>query len=52
MDHNIVFIAVGAALVAVIGYLLVMRVFYRESAQLDEKIDLSKMKKWEDDKDA
>ncbi len=52
MDHRIVFIAVGVALVAVIGYLLVMRVFYRESAELDKHVDLSKMKKWRDDEDA
>jgi len=29
-----------------------MRVFYRESTELDKHVDLSKMKKWEDDKDA
>jgi uncharacterized protein (UPF0212 family) len=52
MDHRIVFIAAGVALVVVIGYLLVMRVFYRESAEADKHVDLSKMKKWEDDKDA
>jgi low affinity Fe/Cu permease len=49
MDHRIVFIAVGVALVVVIGYLLVMRIFFRESAALDKKIDHSKMKKWEDE---
>ena len=49
MDHRIVFIAVGVALVAVIGYMLVMRIFYRESAQLDKKIDYSKMKEWKDE---
>jgi low affinity Fe/Cu permease len=49
MDHRIVFIAVGVALVAVIGYLLVMRIFFRESAELDKKIDYSKMRKWEDE---
>ena len=51
MDHRIVLIAVGVALVAVVAYVLVMRIFYRESGELDRKIDLSKMKKWEDDKD-
>ena len=49
MDHRIVFIAVGVAVVAVIGYLLVMRIFFRESAELDKKVDLSKMRKWEDE---
>ena len=49
MDHRIVFIAVGVALLAVIGYVLVMRIFYRESAELDKKIDFSKMKEWKDE---
>ena len=39
------------AVLAVAGYLLVMRVFFRESAQLDRKIDYSKMKEWKDDED-
>lgn len=51
MDHHIVFIAVGVAVVAVIGYLLVMRVFYRESTELDKHIDFSKVKKWKDEDD-
>ncbi len=49
MDHRIVFIAVGVALVAVIAYILVMRVFYRESAEIDKKIDYSKIKEWKDE---
>lgn len=49
MDHRIVFIAVGVALVVVIGYVLVMRVFFRESAALDKTIDYSKMKEWKDE---
>lgn len=49
MDHRIVFIALGVALVAVIGYVLVMRLFYRESAELDRKIDHSRMKEWKDE---
>jgi len=28
-----------------------MRVFFRESKELDKKIDYSKMKEWKDDKD-
>ena len=49
MDQRIVFIAVGVALLVVVGYLLVMRIFYRESAELDKTIDHSKMKEWKDD---
>jgi low affinity Fe/Cu permease len=49
MDHRIVFIAVGVALLVVLGYMLVMRVFYRESKELDKSIDYSKMKEWKDD---
>jgi low affinity Fe/Cu permease len=49
MDHRIVLIAAVAGLVAVVGYLLVMRVFYRDSKALDKQIDYSKMKEWKDD---
>jgi low affinity Fe/Cu permease len=49
MDHRIVFIAVGVALLVVVGYVLVMRVFYRDSANLDKTIDYSKMKEWKDE---
>jgi hypothetical protein len=49
MDHHIVFIAVGVALFAVVGYIIVMRIFYRDSAKLDKSIDYSKMKEWKDD---
>ena len=49
MDHRIVLISVVVAVIAVIAYVLVMRVFFRESEELDKKIDYSKMKKWEDD---
>ena len=51
MDHRIVFISVIVAVVAVLGYVLVMRVFFRESKELDKKIDYSKMKEWKDDED-
>lgn len=51
MNHQIVIIAVVVGLLVVAGYLLVMRVFFRESEQLDKKIDLSKMKEWKDDED-
>jgi hypothetical protein len=33
----------------VAGYLLVMRVFFKESKALDQKIDYSKMKEWKDE---
>jgi low affinity Fe/Cu permease len=49
MDHRIVLISVVVALVAVLGYVLVMRVFFRDSRELDKKIDYSKMKEWKDD---
>jgi len=49
VDHRIVLISVVVAIIAVIGYLLVMRVFFRESKELDKKIDYSKMTEWKDD---
>lgn len=49
MDHRIVLIAVGVAVAAVIVYVLVMRVFYREGKELDKKIDYSKIKEWKDE---
>ena len=49
MDHQIVFIAVGVALLVVVGYVVVMRVFYRESTELDKTIDYTKMKEWKDE---
>jgi low affinity Fe/Cu permease len=51
MDHRIVLIAVAVALVVVVGYVVVMRVFFRESKELDKKIDYAKMKEWKDDED-
>jgi len=49
MDHTIVWISVAVAVVAVLGYMLVMRVFFRDSKELDKKIDYSKMRQWKDD---
>ena len=49
--NQVVLIAVVVGLLAVAGYLLVMRVFFKESKELDKKVDLAKMKKWEDDED-
>lgn len=48
MDPKIIWIiAIAAALL--VGYLVVMRVFFRESKELDKKIDYSKMKEWKDE---
>jgi hypothetical protein len=49
--NNVVLITIVAAVVVVGGYLLVMRVFFKESKELDKKIDYSKMKEWKDDED-
>jgi len=49
-DHQVMaFAIIGAILV--IGYLLVMRVFFRNSRELDQHVDLTKMKVWKDDED-
>jgi low affinity Fe/Cu permease len=49
--NQVVMIAVVVGVLVVVGYLLVMRVFFRESEQLDKKIDYSKMKEWKYDED-
>lgn len=49
MDHRIVLISVAVAVIAVLGYLVVMRIFFRDSKELDKKIDYAKMKEWKDD---
>jgi flagellar basal body-associated protein FliL len=49
MDHRIVWISLIVAVVVVLGYALVMRVFFKESKELDKKIDYGKMKEWKDD---
>ena len=51
MDHRIVLIAATVGILVVLGYLLVMRVFFKESKELDKKIDYAKMKEWKDDED-
>jgi low affinity Fe/Cu permease len=48
MDSRIVWI-VAIAVAVVIAYFVVMRVFFRQSKELDQKIDYSKMKKWKDE---
>jgi low affinity Fe/Cu permease len=47
--NQVVMIAVAVAVLVVLGYLLVMRVFFKESKELDKKIDYSKMKEWKDE---
>jgi low affinity Fe/Cu permease len=47
--NQVVMIAVAVAVVVVVGYLLVMRVFFKDSKELDKKIDYSKMKEWKDE---
>jgi low affinity Fe/Cu permease len=49
--NNVILVTLVAAVVVVGGYLLVMRVFFRDSKELDKKIDYSKMKPWKDDED-
>ncbi|HEX4330996.1 MAG TPA: hypothetical protein VH040_02555 [Usitatibacter sp.] len=51
MTHNVIWITLVAAAIVVAGYLLVMRVFFRDSKALDKKIDYSRMKEWKDDED-
>jgi hypothetical protein len=50
MDRAVL-VALVVGLAVVVGYLVVMRVFFKESKELDKKIDLSKMKDWKDEED-
>jgi low affinity Fe/Cu permease len=47
--NQAVMIGIAAAVAIVVGYLLVMRVFFKDSKELDKKIDYSKMKEWKDE---
>ena len=49
MDDRLVLITLAVGLIVVIGYVLVMRVFFKDSKALDKKIDYSKMKEWKDE---
>jgi hypothetical protein len=51
MSQHAIMITLIVAAAIVAGYLLVMRVFFKESRELDKKIDYSKMKEWKDDED-
>ncbi len=48
MDRAVL-VALLVGLAVVLGYVVVMRVFYRESQSLDRKIDFGKMREWEDE---
>jgi len=48
MDNAVV-VALLVGLAVVLGYVVVMRVFFRDSESLDRKIDFGKMRKWEDE---
>ena len=48
MDRAVV-VALLVGVAVVIGYVVVMRVFFRESRSLDRKIDYGKMRKWDDE---
>jgi low affinity Fe/Cu permease len=45
----VVLIALLVGVAVVLVYVLVMRVFFRDSQALDKKIDYSKMKEWRDE---
>ena len=49
MDSRTLMIFVAAAVGIVVLYLLVMRIFFRDSKALDKKIDYAKMKEWKDE---
>jgi low affinity Fe/Cu permease len=49
MPSNALWIFLAVAAVIVVGYFVVMRVFFKESKELDKKIDYGKMKEWKDD---
>jgi hypothetical protein len=48
MDNAVV-VALLVGLAVVLGYVVVMRVFFRESQDLDRKIDFGKMREWKDE---
>jgi hypothetical protein len=47
--NQTVMVVVAVAVALVVGYLLVMRVFFKDSKELDKKIDYAKMKEWKDE---
>jgi low affinity Fe/Cu permease len=49
MPSNALWIFLAVAAVVIVGYFVVMRVFFKESKELDKKIDYGKMKEWKDE---
>jgi len=45
----VVMVALLVGIGVVVAYIVVMRVFFRESKDLDRKIDYSKIKEWKDE---
>ena len=50
MSDNL-WIFLGLAVLVVVGYFVTMRVFFKDSKELDKKIDMSKMRAWKDEED-
>jgi hypothetical protein len=48
MDR-VVWVSLLIGLAVVVGYAIVMRVFFKDSKALDRKIDYGKMKEWKDE---
>lgn len=48
MDR-VVWVSLLIGLAVVVGYVIVMRVFFKDSKALDKKIDYGKMKEWKDE---
>ena len=49
--NRTLWIALGVVVILVAGYVLIMRIFYRRSRELDKQIDHSKIKQLKDDED-
>ena len=47
--NNALWIFLAVAAVIVVGYFVTMRVFFKDSKELDKKIDYGKMKEWKDE---
>ena len=51
MDSHTLTIFAAVIVAVIAAYLIVMRVFFRESRELDRHIDYTKMKKWKDEEE-
>ena len=51
MDSHTLAIFAAVAVAIVAAYFIVMRVFFRESRELDRHIDYTKMKQWKDEEE-